>query len=47
MKELTTTMMQRTLNKQEGRLTVGLDVGDRPSFYCVRDEAGMCCWSRG
>ena len=40
MKKLTTTMMQRTLNKQDGRLTIGLDVGDRSSFYCVLDEAG-------
>ena len=40
MKELTTTMMQETLNKQDGRLTVGLDLGDRSSFYCVLDEAG-------
>ena len=28
MKKLTTTMMQRTLNKQDRRLTVGLDLGD-------------------
>ena len=40
MKELTTTMMQRTLNKQDGHLTIGLDLGDRSSFYCVLDEAG-------
>src|ERR1700720_5024104 len=40
MKELTTTMMQRTLNKQDGRLTVGLDLGDRSSFYCVLHETG-------
>ena len=40
MKKLTTTMMQRTLNQQDGRLTIGLDVGDRSSFYCVLDEAG-------
>jgi len=33
-------MMQRTLNKQDGRLTIGLDLGDRSSFYCVLDEAG-------
>lgn len=32
MKELTTTMIQRTVNKQDGRLTVGLDLGDRSSF---------------
>jgi transposase len=40
MKKLITTMMQRTLNKQDGRLTIGLDLGDRSSFYCVLDEAG-------
>jgi transposase len=40
MKKLTTTMMQRTLNKQDRRLIVGLDLGDRSSFYCVLDEAG-------
>ena len=40
MKKLTSTMMQQTLNKQDRRLTVGLDLGDRSSFYCVLDEAG-------
>ena len=40
MKKLTTTMMRQTLNKQDRRLTVGLDLGDRSSFYCVLDEAG-------
>jgi hypothetical protein len=40
MKKLTTTMMQQTLSKQDRRLTVGLDLGDRSSFYCVLDEAG-------
>jgi hypothetical protein len=35
MKKLTTTMMQRTVNKQDGHLTIGLDLGDRSSFYCV------------
>jgi hypothetical protein len=38
MKKLTTTMVQETLNKPDGRLTVGLDLGDRSSFYCVLDE---------
>src|SRR5580704_8906490 len=40
MEKLTTTMMQRTLNQQDGRLTIGLGLGDRASFYCVLDEAG-------
>jgi transposase len=40
MKKLTTMMMQETPNKQDGCLTIGLDLGDRSSFYCVLDEAG-------
>jgi transposase len=40
MKKVTTTMMEQTFNKQDRRLTVGLDLGDRSSFYCVLDEAG-------
>src|ERR1700733_2969030 len=40
MKKLAPTMMQETLNKQNRHLTVGLDLGDRSSFYCVLDEAG-------
>jgi transposase len=40
MKKLTTTMMQETLNKHDGRLTVGLDLGDRSSFYCALDGTG-------
>ena len=32
--------MQQALNKQDRRLTVGLDLGDRSSFYCVLDETG-------
>ena len=40
MKKLNTTMMQETLNKQDRHLTVGLDLGNRSSFYCVLDEAG-------
>src|ERR1700730_9271868 len=40
MKKLTSTMMQQTLNKQDGHLTIGLDLGDRSSFYCVLDEVG-------
>jgi hypothetical protein len=26
---------------KEQRLTIGVDPGDRWSFYCVRDEAGQ------
>lgn len=40
MKKLTTMIVQWTLNKQDGWLSIGLDLGDRSSFYCVLDEAG-------
>ena len=40
MKKLSTMTVQRTLNKQDERLTIGLDLGDRSSFYCVLDGAG-------
>jgi transposase len=40
MKKLTTMIVQWTLNKQDGCLSIGLDLGDRSSFYCVLDEAG-------
>ena len=33
-------MMQPTLNKGHGTLTIGLDLGDRSSSYCVLDQAG-------
>jgi hypothetical protein len=35
------TAAARKIEKVEGqRLTVGLDLGDRSSWYCVLDEAG-------
>ena len=40
MKKLTTTMIEETLNKKDRRLTAGLDLGDRSSFYCVLDKTG-------
>ena len=47
MKKLTTTMMQETLNKYDGHLTVGLDLGDRSSFYCVLDGTGDVLLAEG
>jgi hypothetical protein len=37
MKKLTTTTVQLTLSKRHGTLTIGLDLGDRFSFYCLLD----------
>ena len=28
------------------KLTIGLDLGDRWSFYCVMDEAGQVVWEQ-
>jgi transposase len=28
------------------KLTIGLDLGDRWSFYCVMDEAGQVIWEQ-
>jgi transposase len=40
MKKISTTVAQK-MEKVEGqKLTVGLDLGDRSSWYCVFDEAG-------
>jgi transposase len=38
-KRLTTTT-RRITKLQEGRLTIGLDLGDRSTFYCVLNGAG-------
>jgi transposase len=32
--------MLETLNKRDGRLDFGLDLGDRSSFYCVLHGTG-------
>jgi transposase len=40
MKKISTAAAQE-MGKFEGqRLTIGLDLGDRSSYYCVLDEAG-------
>jgi transposase len=39
MKKITTAATQRIHQRSEG-LTIGLDLGDRSSFYCVLDEKG-------
>jgi hypothetical protein len=36
----TSTAAKRSKKNLQGRLTIGLDLGDRWSWYCVLDEAG-------
>src|SRR5437588_3535942 len=40
MKKVSTTAAKQIRNFSEQKLTVGLDLGDRSSWYCVLDEAG-------
>ena len=40
MKKITTRTMRRIGGLQDRQLTIGLDVGDRSSFYCVIDGKG-------
>jgi hypothetical protein len=41
MKKLTTTMKQRTLNKQDGRLTIGAGSGEKWSASRLRSRRSL------
>jgi hypothetical protein len=41
MKKISTVQIFKSEIFKEQKLTIGLDLGDRWSFYCVRDEAGQ------
>ena len=41
MKKLSTVAAQQSRNISQQKLTIGLDLGDRNSWYCVLDEAGQ------
>jgi transposase len=40
MKKVSTAAAQTTKNFSQPKLTIGLDLGDRSSWYCVLDERG-------
>ena len=40
MKKISTVEIERVQIFKENRLTIGLDLGDRTSHYCVLNEAG-------
>jgi len=40
MKKVSTAAAKQSKNFSEQKLTIGLDLGDRSSWYCVLDEAG-------
>ena len=41
MKKVSTVRTKQSSNISQQRLTIGLDLGDRNSWYCVLDEAGQ------
>ena len=40
MKKISTVAAKQSKNFSEQKLTIGLDLGDRSSWYCVLDETG-------
>jgi transposase len=40
MKKISTDAAKQIRNFRDQKLTIGLDLGDRSSWYCVLDEAG-------
>jgi transposase len=40
MKKISTMTTNRNKISKEPKLTIGLDLGDRSSHYCILDEAG-------
>jgi transposase len=40
MKKISTVAVKQSKNFREQKLTIGLDLGDRSSWYCVLNEAG-------
>ena len=45
MKKVSTVAVKQNRNFSEQKLTIGFDLGDRSSWYCVLDEGGACSWS--
>src|ERR1700685_4839790 len=41
MKKVSTVMAKQGRNFSQQKLTIGLDLGDRNSWYCVLDESGQ------
>jgi transposase len=46
MKKVSTAATKQSRNISQQRLTIGLDLGDRNSCYCVLDEAGRIQWEQ-
>ena len=44
MKKISTVAAKQSSNLSQPKLTIGLDLGDRSSWYCVLDERGEVQW---
>ena len=44
MKKISTVDVERIQIFKENQLTIGLDLGDRTSHYCILNEAGEVIW---
>ena len=44
MKKISTVTTKKVEKNASQKLTIGLDLGDRFSWYCVLDEAGPRIW---
>ena len=47
MKKISTVAVKQSKNISVKKLTIGLDMGDRSSWYCVLDEAGEVLLEQG
>ena len=46
MKKNSSVAAERKQIFKHAKLTIGLDLGDRSSYYCILDEAGNVIWER-
>jgi len=46
MKKVSTVGVKQSRNFSQQKLTIGLDLGDRSSWYCSWMKQAACCWSR-
>jgi transposase len=46
MKKISTVAIEGMQIFKENQLTIGLDLGDRTSYYCILDEAGQVIWEQ-
>jgi hypothetical protein len=44
MKKISTVAAKQSKNFSQPKLTIGLDLGDRSSWYCTK--WAKCCWNR-